>query len=162
MIKAIAAVSLNGVFGDSRLNTLPWANSYPEDMKFFRTKTANSTIIFGRKTFESFGSKPLPKRRNILISSTPSTIYDVETFSSVKDAIKTTSGDVWLIGGLGIYAESLKLADEICVTSIPEVIEGNDLVYFPYINPQEFYISENIILNHGNNLTVSVYKRVGK
>lgn len=160
MIKAIVAVSLNGVFGNSKTNNLPWKNSYPEDMKFFRTQTANSTIIFGRRTFESFGSRPLPKRRNMLISSTQSTVGDVETFSSVQDAIKTTSDTVWLIGGLGIYQQSLILADELYITSIPEIIEGsNELVYFPYVNPQMFNLSYSIPLFEKNNLIVSVYKR---
>ena len=43
--------------------------SIPEDMKYFRKVTAGKTLIYGRKTLESFpGQKPLPKRRNIVIT----------------------------------------------------------------------------------------------
>lgn len=45
--------------------------SLPTDMKYFRTTTTGHTVIMGRKTLESFpGGRPLPKRRNIVLSTT--------------------------------------------------------------------------------------------
>ena len=45
--------------------------SLPGDMKHFRTLTTGGTVIMGRKTLDSFpGGRPLPKRRNIVITRT--------------------------------------------------------------------------------------------
>lgn len=160
MIRAIAAVSQNNVFGDSKTNALPWKNVYPEDLKFFWRKTVNSTLIFGRNTLSSFGSRALPKRRNILISRTDSDLPGIETFKSVEDALKHCSGDVWMIGGLKIYEESLRLAEELYITQIPEVIKGPELIYFPKINPQHYKLKEVIVIDEIKNLKCNVFSRV--
>ncbi|WP_156346521.1 dihydrofolate reductase [Verrucomicrobium spinosum] len=66
---AIAAMASNRVIG--RDGTLPW--HLPEDLKFFKKTTAGHPVLMGRKTFESIVAalgKPLPNRRNIVLSST--------------------------------------------------------------------------------------------
>jgi len=63
MITLIAAMAANRVIGKD--NGLP--RDYPEDMARFRALTASKTIVMGRKTFDSIG-RPLPKRRNIVLS----------------------------------------------------------------------------------------------
>ena len=70
MIKIIAACSKNGVAGKD--GKLPW--NYSEDLAHFKKMTLNSTIIMGRKTYESIG-KPLPHRKNVVITSTPIYFY---------------------------------------------------------------------------------------
>lgn len=150
-VKMIAAVSENGIIGKD--NNIPWSfNEFPSDMKFFRSQTAGSTVIMGRATFESMGSKPLPKRRNIII--TRSKINDVECYTSLQEALSNISNldPVWLIGGSKIYEEGMKFANEIYLTLIPKFIEGENLVRFPWINPQKFicdtYLKlENVGLN---------------
>lgn len=160
MIKMIAAVSKNGVIGQD--NKIPW--SYPEDMKFFRKMTAGGTVIMGRKTWESIG-RLLPKRRNIVISRSKVEFEGLETFSSVEKAVisampaMTSSGgtvmpDVWLIGGSSIYREGLKYANEIYVTLIPDVVEGEGLIFFPWVNPVDYHYAELIHLEDSD-LTVA-------
>ncbi len=175
MIKIIAAVSQNGVIGNRSTNSIPW--SYPEDMKFFRMMTSNkmsnalgSTIIMGRKTFESIGSKPLSKRRNVII--THSKIEGIDCFPTVEEAIcddiytsppENWEGDVftkqspsiWLMGGEGIYREGLRYADEIFLTLIPEEVKGD--VYFPWINPDIFHIHEYLTLEGEKKIRVAHY-----
>lgn len=69
----IAIVNVNESWGIG-LNGELLAN-IPEDMRFFRTSTAGSTVIMGRKTLESFpGMKPLKGRINIVLTSNPSRI----------------------------------------------------------------------------------------
>ena len=63
-ISMIAAMTEDRVIGIK--NTLPW--KLPNDMKWFRQHTLGKPIIMGRKTFESFGAKPLPGRMNIIIT----------------------------------------------------------------------------------------------
>ena len=48
-------------------NDLPWHLS--EDLKNFKKLTLSKPIIMGRKTWESLPFKPLPKRRNVVLSS---------------------------------------------------------------------------------------------
>ena len=159
MIKMIAAVSKNGVIGKRSTNDLPWSkDKYLADMKWFRSSTANSTVIMGRSTFESMGSKPLPKRRNIIISRNK--VNNVETYNSLEKAIHEANTftleersqedfinpDVWLIGGSNIYREGMKYADEIFLTLIPEEVSGDDLVYFPFVNPNVFEIAVKVKL----------------
>jgi dihydrofolate reductase len=172
MIRMIAAVSKNGVIGQE--NKIPW--ECPEDMKFFRKMTANSTVIMGRKTYESIG-RPLPKRRNVVITRSTAAIEGVELASSFRDAIDMTStpipavavmdkdgnyvppedlDNIWLIGGHSIYLEGLSLAHEIYLTAIPETITGDNLTFFPWIDPSKFQVAELIRLGD-TNLKVAKY-----
>ena len=67
-MNAIAAVSLN--WGIGRGNSLLF--HIKEDMQRFRSLTGGGTVIMGRKTLDSMpGGKPLPKRRNIVITRSP-------------------------------------------------------------------------------------------
>lgn len=144
MIKMIAAVSRNGVIGKD--NKLPF--DYPEDLKFFRKMTANSAVIMGRKTWESIG-RPLPKRRNIVISRTRVEADGVETFSCFKSAIESAAAsheDVWLIGGSSVYSDGMQFADEIYLTLIPDTVEGEGLVFFPWVDPSKFKVEEFVEL----------------
>lgn len=156
MIGLIGAVNLNGVIGVD--GGIPW--NYPEDMKFFRTTTACSNIIMGRKTFESIG-KPLPKRRNIVISSKKIDLEGIETFPSIRAVIdagvfekdlltvKDSKGVVthidnpntWFIGGASIYEEGMAHADTILLTCTPDIVKNSNAVKFPFINPLLFKIS---------------------
>ena len=66
-----------------RDGTLPW--HYSQDLKRFKRLTTGSTIIMGRNTYESIGSKPLPNRDNRVV--TRSRFENVACFSSVDDAL---------------------------------------------------------------------------
>lgn len=153
MIKMIAAVSQNGYIGlDGKL---PW--HYPDDMRLFASKTRDSNIIMGRKTFESIGSKPLPKRRNIVISRSangPGVLNNegIEVFSSVADALDTCDNgkDTWIVGGERIYEAGMEFADEIHLTIVPNWIDatyGQESARFPWINPLEFLTQQASLLN---------------
>lgn len=161
MIKLIAAASLNSVIGFGKENKLPWDFDYPEDMAFFRKMTANSTVIMGRKTYQSIG-RALPKRRNIVLTRSITRMFDntgIEPFTSLDDAVKTCSGDVWIIGGSFVYQDSLRFVEELYITTIPKIITGESLVYFPYVNPDYFEVKERIEISKEKNLYCNVYKR---
>ena len=76
--------------------------SLPGDMKHFRTLTTDGTVIMGRKTLDSFpGGRPLPKRRNIVITRSPDFHREgCETVSTPEDALALAGDEenVWLIG----------------------------------------------------------------
>jgi len=128
----IAAVSADGVIGVG--NTIPW--HYPADLKRFKRLTAGATVIMGRRTWESLPRKPLPKRRNIVI--TRSRIDGVECFAGLADALATCSGDVWFIGGARLYEEAMQYADVIDLTYVPDRVPAQGAVCFPEIDAQRF------------------------
>ena len=124
----LVAVSPEGIIGKD--NTIPW--HYSADLKRFKRLTTGNTIIMGRKTWESLPIKPLPNRRNIVI--TRSSIKDIECFQSIDNALQTCEGDVWFIGGAGIYQEAMQKADVIDMTLVPDSVSGEDCIYFPTID----------------------------
>ena len=123
----LVAVSPEGIIGKN--NTIPW--HYSADLKRFKRLTIGNTIIMGRKTWESLPIKPLPERRNIVI--TRKDIKDVECFRSIDGALGTCKGDIWFIGGAGIYEEAMNKSDVIDMTLVPDNINGEGCIYFPKI-----------------------------
>lgn len=152
MIKMIAAVSQNGYIGVD--GKLPW--HYPEDMRLFVSKTKGSTVIMGRKTFESINNRPLPNRRNIVISRLANGLGvlnndGIEVFSSVAEALDTCDNgkDVWIVGGERIYEAGMEFAEEIHLTIVPNWIDttyGQESARFPWINPLEFKLVNTLPL----------------
>jgi dihydrofolate reductase len=131
MIGMIAAVSPDGVIGVG--GKIPW--HYPADLKRFKSLTLDGTVIMGRTTYESIG-KPLPKRRNLVI--TASEIPGVECFRDIASALATCTGNVWFIGGARIYREAMQYVDLIDLTYVPDQIEDPNAVRFPEIDPHQF------------------------
>ena len=123
----LVAVSPEGIIGKD--NSIPW--HYSADLKRFKNLTLGKTVIMGRNTWESLPVKPLPERRNIVIAGL--VLDGVECFRSIDDALGTCVGDVWFIGGAGIYQEALGKADIIDMTLVPDNISGEGCVEFPNI-----------------------------
>ena len=113
-------------------NRLPWR--LPEDLAHFKRTTTGHSIIMGRKTFESIG-RPLPGRRNIVISRNPHWRHEgVEAVVSVEAAIALApETEAFVIGGAQIYAETLARARCLIVTEIDKEF-GCD-TFFPAIDP---------------------------
>ena len=113
-------------------NTLPWR--LPEDLAFFKRTTSGHTILMGRKTFESIG-RPLPNRRNIVITRNPEWQHEgVETASSLSHAIELAgAAEAYVIGGAQIYVDALSLASRLIVTEIDAEFECD--AFFPTIEP---------------------------
>lgn len=128
IVSVIAAVSENGVIGND--NDLPW--HLPEDLKFFKRTTLGHPIIIGRKTFESFGGRPLPKRRNLIITRNPEySATGAEVFMSLEEALGSCADDeeVFVCGGAQIYEMALPQANRLYLTLVHAVIDGS--VCFP-------------------------------
>lgn len=138
-ISLIWAMADNRVIGIE--NRLPW--KLPADMKWFRQKTLGKPIIMGRLTFESFGAKPLPGRRNIIISRNPTySAEGIETFPSLEAALKATESDaeVMIIGGMSLYKQTLPLADRLYMTLVHTNVEGD--AWFPEFNLHDWQQTE--------------------
>jgi dihydrofolate reductase len=127
----IWAQSQDGIIGVN--GRIPWR--YPGDFRRFRSVTTGTTVIMGRKTFESIGSKPLAGRRNIVVTSRPLYVPGVETTPTIEDALsRAGDGDVWFIGGARIYEAAMKYVDVIDVTYVPDRVDTPNAVRAPQID----------------------------
>lgn len=159
MIKLIAAISDNGILGLN--NKLPW--SCPEDMKFFKEKTIDGTVIMGRKTYESIG-RPLPKRTNIVITSSKiEAATNLTSFTSLQEACYAYP-DAFIIGGSQIYREALakSLPNFIYLNKIHVNVEvnlGDEIVTFPWIDNKK-YTNINITMDESKAFTTYSYLRL--
>jgi dihydrofolate reductase len=132
MISIIVAYDKNKAIGKD--NKLCWKQS--ADLKRFKELTTGKTVVMGRKTFESIG-KPLPNRRNIVLTRQDINIDGVEIIKSIED-IKGIEGDIIIIGGGEIYKNCLILADKIFATEIDCEIEAD--TWFPNFSENDWMI----------------------
>lgn len=134
----IAAVARNGIIGAD--NDMPWKLS--SDLKHFKRLTLGKPVIAGRKTFLSFGGRPLPKRPHVVISRDPDYAPDgVETATSFESAMERAQelaaelgvDEVFCIGGGQIYRQAMERADRLEITEVDAEPAGD--TRFPEIDP---------------------------
>ena len=104
---------------------LPW--HLPEDLRLFKALTLGSTVVMGRRTWESLPARvrPLPGRRNVVLSSTLSSEdAGVPVVRSVGEVL-AGADDVWVIGGGGVYAGFAPHAAEVVTTEIDAAFPGD-------------------------------------
>lgn len=126
-ITLIAAMTTQRVIGVN--NQLPW--HMPADLQHFKSKTLHKPVIMGRKTFDSIG-QPLPKRRNLIVTRQIGFKADgCEVFQSIDTAIHAVAkcDEVMIIGGAGIYQQTIDRANRMYLTIIDSDIKGD--AYFP-------------------------------
>jgi len=114
-------------------NDLLWMRDLPADLAHFKKLTTGNSIIMGRKTFESLGSKPLPNRQNIVLSRTPTGIEKVITAGSLQAAYAMAQFPIFVIGGESVFRESLPNIDTIYATEV-DASFPQATVFFPEID----------------------------
>ena len=138
-ISFIVAADENNAIGKE--NKLPW--HLPRDMKFFKDTTMGKPILMGRKTFESFGSRPLPGRLNIVVTRNEDFVAPegVLVYHNLTKALYRMNDEPqdegFVIGGAEIYEQAMRHADRIYLTKVHCQIEGAD-AYFPKIDTVDF------------------------
>ncbi len=134
-ITIIVAKSSNNVIGKE--NQLVWR--LQSDLQLFKRHTTGHHLIMGRKTYESVG-KPLPNRTSIVITrntdfTLPEGHYTVHSIEeAVQICIAKKLDQVFIIGGAEIYAQAMSFADEMMVTEVHAVVDGD--AFFPDIDKQ--------------------------
>jgi dihydrofolate reductase len=135
----VVAMAQNRVIG--RAGGIPW--DLPEDRKHFVHVTRGHAIIMGRATWDSIG-KPLPKRRNIVISRRPGlALGGAEVVSSLEEAIalaRQQDDEPRIIGGGEIYALALPLATRLYLTVLDDAVSGDS--YFPELDANAWQVTE--------------------
>jgi dihydrofolate reductase len=151
----VAAVAQNGVIGNK--GVMPWHSS--EDFKYFKSLTLGNPVIMGRKTLESLG-RPLKGRLNVVISRhMKSESPEVKVFSSLPEAYDYCENEakaekVFVIGGGQLYNEAIETADEMSISRMKFIAEGD--VFFPPFDPSEW---ESEVKAEYDDFQVIWYKR---
>ena len=126
VISHLVAVSNNNVIGKD--NDLPW--KLKRDLQHFKNYTTGKTIVMGRKTYESIG-RPLPNRRNIIISSTIRSIDGAEVFSSLEAALEALKheDEIIITGGSYLFNDTRDIVNKLVITFVDTSIEDGDVFY---------------------------------
>lgn len=133
-ISIVVAISENNAIGKD--NQLLW--HLPADLKHFKEITSGSTIIMGRKTYDSIG-RPLPNRRNIVITrSLDLQIPNVEVVHTLESALSLCDDEkeVFIIGGAEIYKNALPTANKIHLTTVHQNYDAD--VFFPELIKEQW------------------------
>lgn len=136
-VSIVVAIAENHAIGKD--NKLLW--HLPKDLKHFKEITTDGTVIMGRKTYDSVG-KPLPNRRNIIITRQQIEIAGCEVVNSLQAALDLCQGleEVFIVGGAEIYKQAMPLTDRIYLTIVHQKFEGD--TYFPEIKPDTWRETE--------------------
>jgi dihydrofolate reductase len=156
MVSIVVAQGSNRAIGFK--GALPW--SLPSDLRRFRELTTGHAVVMGRKTWESIPERfrPLPGRRNIVISRTAS-CEGAEVFPTLAAALEACEGSCFVIGGGQVYAEAAALADRCYVTDVDAAPDGD--AFFPELAAEEWRCVEESepMSENDHNFVFRVYDR---
>jgi len=119
-----------------------------EDMNFFKEKTCGNSIICGRKTFEGFKIKPLPKRKNIVLTKSDFSFEGVRRFKNIEDLINFVKENpkekFFVCGGMSIYEQLIDFCSRMYITKYEEkeAVEADS--HFPKIDEKVWKVVEKI------------------
>ncbi len=140
-VSILLAIGKNNELGGN--NALLWKLS--DDMKLFKQLSMGHSIIMGRKTFESIG-KPLPGRKNIVVTTSFIDVEGIYTATDLNHAIEMArdSGDdeAFIIGGAQIFNYAVDLADKMYLSFVDGTFENAD-VFLPEIDYSDWKLVES-------------------
>lgn len=120
------------------------------DTFMFINVTIGHTVVMGRKTFESMHCKPLPYRKNIVLSETlPEDTPGVQVARSVMNLMHMIDqSDTYVIGGGQIYELLLQYCRYVHLTKF-ENINTTQLIlpadtYFPELSNKEWKVANGL------------------
>lgn len=127
---------------------LPW--HLTDDLKNFKKITLNKTVIMGRKTYESIGSKPLTNRTNWVLSKTlnDNNVICFKTWEDVLQAATKLDHDWCIIGGSSLYQKALSIVDDLYITQVKAKLQGD--AYFPDIDLSKWLCKKKLKFNKNN------------
>lgn len=135
----IVAIGENNEIGLN--NDLLW--HIPGDLKRFKAITTGHAVIMGKRTYESLPKRPLPNRRNIVLSDDCNDCFPgAETVGSIEQLVSMCEHDEenFVIGGGMVYKQFLPMADKLYLTLVHRSFEAD--VFFPCIDMDEWDVLE--------------------
>jgi dihydrofolate reductase len=122
-VSMIWAQARDGIIGAD--GGLPW--HLPEDLTLFRARTTGSTVVMGRRTWESLPDRfrPLPGRTNVVLTSDGDWSGPGARPAASVEQVLAEHGSFWVIGGGAVYTAFLPHADRLVVTDVDTLVEGD-------------------------------------
>jgi len=132
---------------------MPW--HLPEEFRFFKKMTMGHAIVMGSKTYKSLG-KPLPGRRNIVLSRTMESVPEVTVVKNLEELKKLNipSEEIFVIGGADVFRLLLPECDELFITHVHRDVEGDT-----FLPPFEQEFEEGEVVLSNDDFTVRRYQR---
>ncbi|MDP2813555.1 MAG: dihydrofolate reductase [Erysipelotrichaceae bacterium] len=141
MITIIVAIGHNYVIGKD--GWMPW--NIPEDLRHFKEKTLNHTVVMGRKTFDAIG-RPLPRRKNIVVTRDPRWHFDgvevIDDFELFLQKNQKSENEIFIAGGAQIYETALPYAEKMIISHIDTEIDGD--TFFPKWDRTKFDLTDTV------------------
>ena len=160
MISIIVAIAED--YGIGKGNDLLFRIS--DDLKHFKMVTMGRPVVMGKRTWESLPKRPLPGRRNIVLTDIQGEKIDgAETVYSIEEAsnICRDEEEVFIIGGGSVYRQFMGLADRLYITKVYKKAEAD--VYFPEIKGSEWVLkTDEPHLDGEIRYSYQVYERIKK
>lgn len=165
---AIVAVDLEGAFAKD--GKIPW--NYPEDFKWFQAKTKGHICVMGRTTYDDItnhlGDKAnesvLPGRKCFVVTSRPLEKNNAIAIPNMREIEKHLTEDdivnkkVWICGGERIYAEGIAMCDELYITVVDKIVDGDR--HFPTDYTLKHFESHQVFKNDtAPDLRFTIWKR---
>ena len=138
-ISIIVAIARNFAIGKN--NQLLW--HIPADLKRFKKITSGHQVIMGKLTYESLPVRPLPGRRNIVITDQPGETFEgCTTVHSIGEALERCNEheESFIIGGGSIYRQFLPYSNKLYITMVEKEFEAD--TFFPVIDFNQWRIIE--------------------
>lgn len=137
MLTIIVAVADNFAIGkDNRLLC-----HIPGDLKRFKEITSGHTVIMGKRTWESLPNRPLPNRRNMVLTDQPDEVIDGCVMAySIEDVMNKLDPytENFIIGGGMVYRQFLPLADKLLITRVFKSFDAD--AFFPEVSEKEWVL----------------------
>lgn len=142
-MKLSLVVAVDEAWGIGRDNKL--LCHLPADLQHFKRLTLGKPVLMGRKTYESIGH-PLTGRQNIVLTHQPLKIEGVRCVSSLEQALAEmeATSEIMIIGGAGVFDQTLALANDIYLTRIHHQFDAD--TFFPKLNLNEW--QEEVVGKH--------------
>lgn len=135
---------------------MPW--HFSEDLKHFKRTTMGHPMIMGRGVFEELNEKPLPGRKNVILSTTRRYEH-VQTCTTLQEALESLKDEelVFVIGGGEVYRQTIDRADLLYVTEVHQQFEGD--TFFPEYRDKISSVWEEVEREDGDLLSFITYRR---
>lgn len=133
-----------------------------KDLQFFKEKTLDKVIVMGGNTLLSFpGSKPLPRRKNIVLTDVfkRDDCVVCETLDELKEELKNYNNEeVFIVGGAMFYRTMIDFCSEAFVTKVDEI--GDAEVFFPNLDEKDNWVETEVsepVLDNGHVIRFTKY-----
>lgn len=130
----MAVAADNGIGYQNRLLT-----HISADLKRFKQITKGHPVVMGRNTWFSLPNRPLPNRKNIVITNIQGEVFEgAETVYSIEEAIAQMpeNEESFIIGGAMIYKQFFGIAHKLYLTKMHKTFPAD--TFFPEVLPSEW------------------------